>query len=135
MVAKLWGRMNDWMGVETRAMYLYRLNADAYKPAEAQPLPFADWSLLKFAEIPELTALSAADLHQASLRLKRGDRCYVARIDGKLAHHIWVQTTGVHPITEAGTEKAVTAGEFWIYHAHTAEWARGRKLYPTALGR
>ena len=132
---KTWSRVNDWLGVETRAMYLYRLEANAWKEQGCGVGSCAQWSLLRPEEIPLLGPLSESDLGQAALRLKRGDRCYVARLDGKLAHHTWAQTSGLHPITEAGVERPVESGEFWIYHAHTAEWARGRRLYPTALSR
>jgi len=134
MLSKIWAQLSDHIGIESRAMYLYRLDASAWKPAPP-PESEAEWSLLSREEIPLLTAISAPDLKQAELRLERGDRCYLARLDGRIAHHSWVQTSGVHPITEAGLEHPVAPHEFWIYHCHTADWARGHKLYPSALAR
>jgi hypothetical protein len=134
MIDKFRLHLSDHIGVESRAMYLYRLDA-ANRQSSPQVESNAEWALLKREEIPLLTAVSTPDLKQAAARFNRGDKCYVARVDGKLAHHSWVQTSGVHPITEAGISRTVAPGEFWIYHCHTADWARGHRLYPIALGR
>ena len=142
LVDKAWTHLSNWMGVESRAMYLYKMDANTSKTGAcgwaARPdangcIP--QWSLLRPEEIPLLAPVSESNLEHAALLLKRGDRCYVSRLDGQLAHHTWVQTTGLHPITEAGVELRVESGEFWIYHAHTAEWARGLRLYPTAIAK
>lgn len=72
-------------------------------------------------------------VEETKQRLKRGDRCYVARVDGKAAHFSWVQTTGWHYVLSAGLWRNIGKGEVWIYHCHTAEWCRGQRIYPFVL--
>jgi hypothetical protein len=132
---KLKAQLNHHAGIGGSTMFLYRLNAADWTAPAGGVEPAARWTLLKPFEIPLLTSVSEPNLQEAEKRLKRGDACYVAWIGGRMAHHSWVQTSGEHPVTEAGVTRPVGPGEFWIYHCHTAEWARGRKLYPTALAR
>lgn len=68
-------------------------------------------------------------------RLHRGDVCYTASLDGRLAHYSWVQRSGSHPITDAGAFVRIARGDFWIYDCETLEWARGRGIYAATLVR
>lgn len=82
-----------------------------------------------------LLELGPFDAKDGPLRFQRGDLCYVAYLDGRLAHYSWVQRSGLHPLTTAGVSVPVESGEFWIYHCKTADWARGRRIYPATLAR
>jgi hypothetical protein len=93
------------------------------------------WELLSPAQVPKLTDIGWFDVKEGQERLQRGDRCYTVSIDGRLAHYSWVQRSASHRITEAGVSVPVETGAFWIYHCRTAEWARGRGIYPSTLER
>jgi len=82
-----------------------------------------------------LAEIGPFDVEAGPPRLQRGDVCYVVFLGGRPAHYSWVQRSGSHPLTEAGISAPVAPGEFWIYHCVTAEWARGRKIYPATLQR
>jgi hypothetical protein len=73
------------------------------------------------------------DPDELRARLKAGGLCYTIFMGGRPAHYSWVQSSGIHPILDAGTEIAIEDGDLWIYHCRTAAWARGRRLYPFAL--
>ena len=66
-------------------------------------------------------------------KLNAGQRCYVARFNGALAHYTWVQDSGGHLIKGAGRTRPASDGNFWINSCHTAEWARGNRIYPIVL--
>jgi RimJ/RimL family protein N-acetyltransferase len=83
--------------------------------------------------LPLLWQVSAFDARELRERVERGDRCYAGFVDGRLAHYTWAQTAGRHHLVAAGRHRAIQAGEVWLYHARTAEWARGRGLYTAAL--
>ena len=59
-------------------------------------------------------------------RLRRGDRCYVAWVDGRAVHFTWVQVSGWHYLLSAGLWHRIRKGEAWLYHGHTAAGFRGR---------
>jgi hypothetical protein len=66
-------------------------------------------------------------------RMERGDRCVTVHLKGRLAHVSWVQTDGEHRIFDAGKRSTVCPGDYWIYHCHTEQYARGHHLYPLVL--
>ena len=114
--------------------YLYRLSkTDGWSPAVQDER--LKWELLSPGQVDQLADLGWFDQREGLERLRRGDRCYTVFIDGRLAHYSWVQRSSSHPITEAGVSVPVDNGAFWIYHCQTAEWARGRGLYPSTLER
>jgi hypothetical protein len=85
------------------------------------------------ARLSLLGEVGMIDSREMEARMARGDRCHGGFIAGRLAHYSWAQTAGWHPLTEAGRRLAVRPGDLWIYHCRTAEWARGRGLYASAL--
>ena len=122
------------MGVSRSRVYLYR----GTKGTEASPIaaaPNVSWKLLVPGEAARLSDIGYFDVNDCGERFGRGDVCYTASVDGRLAHYSWVQRSGVHPIIEAGISATVQPREFWIYHCMTAAWARGQKLYPATLHR
>jgi hypothetical protein len=93
------------------------------------------WKPLESGHVDWLAELGPFDSHHASARLARGDRCYTAWWNGRLAHYSWVQRAGAHQITTAGIELPLRGDELWIYNCRTSERARGMRLFPVALAR
>jgi RimJ/RimL family protein N-acetyltransferase len=73
------------------------------------------------------------DLSESQSRLAQQQKCFIGWSHGRAAHFSWVQDTGVHEIRGTWRRDAVQPGDFWIYSCRTADWARGRRLYPAAL--
>lgn len=127
-------RFNALMGVSVVRTNLYTIA----KPSE---LPFVQsdsgvtWDLLPTERADRLSEVEPWNIKEARHRFQRGDLCYVASIGVRLAHYSWVQRSGSHAITEAGVSVPVETGAFWIYDCRTAEWARGKGLYPATLRR
>jgi len=122
------------MGMNLERTYLYQLKK-SHEKAVVEADPSAHWELLAPEKIGILLEIGPFDPKDGPVRINRGDLCYVAYLDGRLAHYSWVQRSGLHPITEAGMSVLVGSNEFWIYHCKTVEWARGRRLYPATLER
>jgi hypothetical protein len=91
-------------------------------------------ALIDRGTLPQLRDVWNVDLDEMARRLERGEECYGGWLDGRLAHYSWVQSSGVHDVTDANRRVEVQPRELWIYHCRTASWARGRNLYPSALG-
>jgi len=128
-------KLNRHLGVSVWQTYLYRLSkADAGSAATACD-EGVKWELLSRSRIGQLKEVGWFDSNEFVQRLRRGDRCYTASIDGRLAHYSWVQRSASHPITEAGVFGPAGNGAFWIYHCVTADWAKGRRIYPATLQR
>jgi RimJ/RimL family protein N-acetyltransferase len=127
-------KLNRHLGMSFGQTYLYRLSkADGWSAALHDGR--RKWELLTPTQVGQLTEIGWFDVKDGQERLRRGDRCYTVSIDGRLAHYSWVQRSASHPITEAGVSVPVGGGAFWIYHCRTAEWARGRGIYPSTLER
>lgn len=73
------------------------------------------------------------DLSEDQSRLDQEHKCFVGWSHGRAAHFSWVQDSGVHEIRGTWRRDAIQPGDFWIYSCRTADWARGRRLYPAAL--
>jgi hypothetical protein len=73
------------------------------------------------------------DLGMMRARFQTGGECYAGWADGRIAQYCWVQVTGTHELADAAQKVDTPAGHFWIYHCRTADWARGRRLYPCVL--
>jgi hypothetical protein len=66
-------------------------------------------------------------------KLDRQEKCFIGWSLGRPAHFSWVQDVGVHDIRGTWRRDRIHPGDFWIYSCRTADWARGRRLYPAAL--
>lgn len=64
-----------------------------------------------------------------------GKKCYIACVNGRPAHYSWVQDSGLHILNGVGRKRRVLEGELWISNCFTAEWARGKHIFPATLGR
>jgi hypothetical protein len=125
-------KLNRHLGMGLRHTQLYRLSKpDGWSPATGGGS--LKWELLSPAQASQLQGIGWFDLDECLQRFQRGDRCYTVSIDGRIAHYSWVQRSGSHPITEAGVRVPVEDRAFWIYHCQTAQWARGRGIYPATL--
>jgi len=127
-------KLNRHLGMSFEQTYLYHLSkADGWSAAPRDGR--LKWELLSPAQAEKPTDIGWFDVKEGQERLQSGDRCYTVSIDGRLAHYSWVQRSASHRITEAGLSVPVEKGAFWIYHCQTAEWARGRGIYPSTLER
>jgi RimJ/RimL family protein N-acetyltransferase len=115
--------------------YLYRISRPDEFSAAAAARPTLSWEPLSPEQTGRLLDIGPFDVKDGLQRLRRGDRCYTVYAGERLAHYSWVQRSASHPITEAGLSVPVGSGEFWIYHCRTAEWARGKGIYPATLER
>ncbi len=119
-------------GVITTLVY----EADQPAPGtDVRPAAEVVWRALGPEHMSELSGIGPFDPELAPERFARGDRCYGAYVGDRLAHYVWVQHAGVHPIHPAGLEAALEPGDRWIFHARTADWARGLRIYPATLAR
>ena len=134
LLRRVGAKLDRHLGMSFGQTYLYRLSkADGWSaPAHDGRLK---WELLSPPQVGQLADVGWVDVKESLERLRRGDRCYTVSIDGRMAHYSWVQRSASHPITEAGVSVPVGRGAFWIYHCMTAEWARGRGIYPSTLER
>lgn len=112
--------------------YLYRLASSDELPRVSAD-PAVTWRLISTNEVDSLCSIGPFEVSDCPPRFLRGDLCYGAFLDGRLAHYSWVQRAGLHPIIEAGRSVPVENGHLWLYQCRTAEWARGRKIYPATL--
>lgn len=132
LLRKVANRLNAvvGMGIETTLMYEFRAGE------ELPSVPFAEGVTVRRltpAGAKVLLDVPGERTAETLSRLQSGDVCYVAFLDGKLAHHSWVRRSGVQSVSEAGRRYPVAPGEFWIYHCWTASWARGKRIYPSVL--
>ncbi len=127
--------VDELVGVSVEETCLYRMSRQGEALPGAAPGAGLSLGVLEAGDLQRLREVGPLRTEEGSKRLSRGDLCYVAYVDGRLAHYTWVQRSGLHPILEAGRREGVSPGEFWIYNCRTAEWARGRGIYPAVLTR
>jgi RimJ/RimL family protein N-acetyltransferase len=132
LLRKIGRKLNAIAGVEIEETLFFEMESDF--PLSDSPLPqgvcireLGSEQLLDFCNVSVMNRESVEN------RWATKDRCYLAYLEGQLAHYSWVKSTGVQPVTEADIQVPVIPGEFWIYHCWTAEWARGRRIYPSVL--
>lgn len=128
-------KLNRHFGVNVSRTYLYRLSNEDVRSAAIGNDGSVKWELLTRSRVGQLKDVGWFDSNEFVRRLRRGDRCYTASIDGRVAHYSWVQRSALHPIAEAGVSGRAGNGAFWIYHCVTADWAKGRRIYPATLER
>jgi RimJ/RimL family protein N-acetyltransferase len=132
LLRKLGRKLNAIAGVGIEETHFFEMAIDS--PTFNSPLPQGvRIRVLGSEELLDFCNVSAMDRQFIEDRWAAKDRCYLAYFEGKLAHYSWVKSAGVQEITEADLQIPVAQGEFWIYHCWTAEWARGRRIYPCML--
>jgi hypothetical protein len=99
------------VGFSLQSTFLYRIAKSGELPAVVVPRGNVTWEMLAPGRADSLIEIGPLDVSFATERMSRGDRCYLASLDGRLGHYAWAQRTGFHPIEEAGTSVAVAAGE------------------------
>lgn len=80
-----------------------------------------------------LREIHPIDIAEDQSRLEAGHKCFVGWSNERPAHFTWAQDAGVHEIRGTWRRDPIEPGDFWLYSARTAEWARGRRLLPAAL--
>lgn len=135
LLKKAANRCNTLAGVSLARTFLYKVEkANEGLGGDPKTGPNVSWNVLA-EEAGALSEIGFFEPKDGVVRFQRGDVCYLASLDGRRAHYSWVQRSGLHPITEAGVSVPVGNGALWIYHCRTAEWARGRRIYPATLRR
>jgi hypothetical protein len=132
VLQKIRRRLNERFGIGIKHTILYSLASPA-SPSPAEPPPGVTVDILRDPSAGMLNSIGGICERDIRERLSREDLCYVAYLQGKLAHYSWVQRSGKHDIEPAATVHDVAAGEIWIYHCETAPWARGNRIYPFVL--
>ena len=110
---------------------LYQHSLDVF--VKVVPAVACEVKLLKEAEVGVLHEVWPVNLEEMKTRLRRGDLCLACFTDGHLAHYSWVQFSGPHEFRDVGQRFKISLGHCWIYHCRTAEWAKGKQIYPFAL--
>jgi hypothetical protein len=80
-----------------------------------------------------LREVHPVDLSEDRARLDQNQACFVGWSQGRAAHYSWAQDAGVHEIRGTWRRDTIQPGDVWIYSCRTADWARGRRLYPAAV--
>jgi hypothetical protein len=132
LLGRIWQRLNAVAGVGKEETLFFEMKSADPLPDSPFP-PDVRIQELESKQIPDFCNSSPMDRKSAEKRWASEDKCYLAYLEGRLAHYSWVKTAGVQPVTEADIQVPVLPGEFWIYDCWTSEWARGRKLYPCML--
>jgi hypothetical protein len=125
---------NALLGMSVVRTILYTIAKPMEAPVVASD-PDVRWDQLTPERADRLSEVEPFAAKVARRRFHRGDLCYAAFLGLRLAHYSWVQCSGSHVITEAGTSVPVETSAFWIYDCRTAEWARGNRIYPATLNR
>jgi hypothetical protein len=125
---------NRRVGVSLERTLLYQISS-SYKPVTPSSSTNVSWEVINIERVNCLSEIARFDVDQGLRWLRRGDLCYVAYLNGRLAHFTWVQRSGTHLILEAGRNVTVESGDFWLYYSLTSEWARGNGLHTAILKR
>jgi hypothetical protein len=134
LAEKILTRLDRLAGMEVEETIMYKItSADSLQ--QLTPDPGVEIAVLPPQSATLLQSVGHMPKRDVEQRFRRGDLCYVARADGRIAHYSWVQHTDFHPIEPAGIGADVAAEELWIYHCRTADWAKGRRIYPCTLSR
>jgi RimJ/RimL family protein N-acetyltransferase len=135
LLRRVAARINHHAGVSVQRTYLYRISRPDEWAAAAASDNNISLTPLPLDRVERLREVGPFDVSVGLKRLCRGDRCYTVCADGRLAHYSWVQSSGSHPITEAGLSLPVESGEIWIYDCRTGDRVRGQGIYPETLKR
>ena len=128
------GRVRGWFDQYRRRLRVMRLYAHDLAVIPTVTLAPGDSIEPLDPDRPHiLRDIYAVDLSEDSGRLSRGQKCFIGWSDGKAAHYCWVQDAGLHDIRGTWRREPIRPGEFWLYSVRTAEWARGRRLFPGAM--
>jgi hypothetical protein len=98
-----------------------------------RPTVECEVSILKESEVEKLHEVWRVNLGEMKERLVRGDQCFICSVAGTIAHYCWVKFTGGHYLYEIGQTINIKPGHIWLYHARTADWAKGKGIYPFML--
>ncbi len=112
-------------------VYLYRHALDDI--SNVTPTIQCEVDRLAESGLARLHEVWPVPLDEMKARLGRGDQCFVALVQGRIAHYSWAQFSGTHQIRDAGQTITIAPNECWVYHCRTANWARGRGNYPFVL--
>ncbi|MGH9584121.1 MAG: hypothetical protein ACRD4O_14430 [Bryobacteraceae bacterium] len=126
-------RLDRAVGVEIVETLFYEMNAADFLTGVSWPEGMRVERIAPVSTGMLARASGGIDSGMIESRLRSGEACYAAYVNGELAHYSWIKSSGVQPILEAAAECVIHPGEFWIYHCWTEKWARGMRIYPSVL--
>ena len=117
-----------------RKVAVYRLELES-PSAPVEPRVDVSFGWLEPAELsgPARLRVDVGDSSAEAL-LERGDRCYVARLDGNVVSSRWV-TTGPAHIDSMEIRMELARGSAYVHDAFTSEDHRGLRVAPAAATR
>jgi hypothetical protein len=117
-----------------RRVYRWRLYChDLQSIPEIPRNPTDHVTRLDPAHVETVLEVYPADLAQDIARLASGKTCYIGYAGSRAAHFTWVQDKGVYLLADIGPRERIRAGDFWIFSSRTADWARGRHIFPITV--
>ena len=103
-------------------------------PVVASKTPGLELSVLGPHDADEYARVVGTDSPRSwRARLSDTTVCYAVRLDGGLVHTSWV-TTGCAWTREVGASFCVSPPDAYVYESFTHPGARGKGIYPFALG-
>lgn len=118
------------LGYRRFLLYERRLDEPITPVVARVPLVFAAFQPAAFADYLRVHPLiSRSRLEE---RLARGDECYVARVDGRIAALTWI-SRDAHFFRSIGCRYELPASEVYLFDSFTDPALRGRGIAP-ALG-
>jgi hypothetical protein len=119
---------------EVRRTFFFKHTLENIPTVEPRvPSTFRELTAADLPLFAQVRSMSASKVDQFRKRMDDGDRCFGASSNGRLAHYIWVQAAGNHPLQNAGRTAPCPPGIFWLYDGRTADSARGQRIYPFAM--
>lgn len=126
-IRSVWFRSLAVLGF--RRLYVLRRPLSEPLPAGTASLPLAiDWLVPEHGDAYRAFRHGTPEDDVAS-RLRRGDRCLVARHDGRLVGAMWGSTTQARS-PYLGRDLPLAAGEAFQFDAYTAPAVRGMGIAP-----
>ncbi len=110
---------------------IYKFTGD--KPVPVAVHARAIFKELFISELPRLEKVMYQDRKAIERRFKKGDRCFAAEIDGRVAHYTWV-SFGEEYLPSIEKRIKVRENEAYIYNVYTVPSFRREGLFSYVLG-
>jgi len=110
---------------------IYNFTAD--KPVSVASHPRAIFNELSINDLPRLEKVMYQSRKAIEKRFKKGDRCFVAEIDSRIAHYTWL-CFGEEYLPSIEKRVRVKENEAYIYNVYTVPSFRREGLFSFVLG-
>jgi ribosomal protein S18 acetylase RimI-like enzyme len=129
------GLRGVWFGLLARTFYrrldLVELDLADPPPLAGMPFPL-EFGFLEKSEAAEYAELGAGvDVDEALRRMGRGERCFVARSDGRIVSGRWL-ATGRAFVTYLDRVLELADGDVYVYESFTDPARRGKAVSAAA---